>query len=68
MAQCGMWHRMEKIIPLKNGEQNEHDDICEGKALYKEDKRAIAPRAEEFGGLGHVQVRLISLRRERLHR
>ena len=49
---------MEKVIPLQNGEQNEYDDISEAKALYKEDKRAFGPRAEEFGGLGHVPIRL----------
>ena len=42
MAQCGLWHRMEKkIIAVQNGEQKEHDEINDTKMRHARDNRAF---------------------------
>lgn len=59
MAQCGMWHRMEKnISSMQNGENEGCDELNEAKMLYKEDKRAHRIREEKFGAFGNAQKKI----------
>ena len=56
MAQCGLWHRMEKkIISSQNGESDIYDETSEARMSCKEDKCAHCPQETETGGRCEVQ-------------
>ena len=71
MAQCGLWHRMEKkILALQNGEGKVHDEISEAKMLHKEDIGAYLLTENAHRGTGNVQskIKMIEGRQVRQHK
>ena len=56
MAQCGLWHKIDKkLVDIQNGGPDLFDELREAKLLHREDKRAHALRRREYERYGNVQ-------------